>query len=183
MKPEEMRDDIPMDVREALAAIVRDLPCAPDSVLGQIKSALRAKPRTVKLPAADLPAPLEEVPEDGQVWCLDSTYPGALIFWPATHRHSLQAVYNGLAFATREEAEAWLTHLQSWRIPRPGDDWTPHTPGDPIPCDGEAIVQYQMRDGTTSRRPEKAKALDWRSLLGAEWEIIAWRYYAREGEA
>jgi hypothetical protein len=69
-----------------------------------------------------------------------------------------------------------------YATPRPGDDWTPHTPGDPMPCDGGATVQYQMRDGTTSRRPEKAKALDWRSLLGAEWEIIAWRYYAREDE-
>jgi uncharacterized protein YodC (DUF2158 family) len=69
---------------------------------------------------------------------------------------------------------------QSYRIkPEPatfeahGKTWTRHTPGDPMPCDGEAVIQYLMRDNAWSTEP--AGKLRWckKDNIG---DIIGWRY-------
>ena len=182
MKPEEMRDDIPMDLREALAAVLKGQSLTEyEQSRDRLRDALRPKPRTVHLCEADLPAPLEEVPEDRVVWSIDALDLGGVrrIYGEAQYR----AIALCLAFATQEDAEAWLAHLQSW-WKRPGADWTPHAPGDPMPCDGNALVDVRLRDGRVLRCCP-ADSNGWGRLdddRTHDFDIIAWRY-AREGEA
>jgi hypothetical protein len=182
MKPEEMRDDIPKDVREALAAMFRQ-----NTVwfgeAEKVMQTIRAKPKTVRLPAADLPRPLEEMPESGGVWTVEPAHPWGVRDLNRGGESARVAIDRGLAWATRKEAEQWLAHLKSWKNPRPGDDWTPHTPGDPMPCDGEAFVDVRFRDGDVVLS-KTADCYDWSALLVDELypcEITAWRY-AREPE-
>ena len=62
-----------------------------------------------------------------------------------------------------------------------GKTWTRHTPGDPMPCDGEAMVQvilqceldglYEYEAGTI-----RAKAYDWGVDTNEIYSIIGWRY-------
>jgi hypothetical protein len=69
--------------------------------------------------------------------------------------------------------------MQSWN--RPGADWTPHVPGDPMPCDGEALVDVRYRDGDVSRS-DHADHYSWQRLdedRPHDFDITAWRY-ARE---
>ena len=178
MKPEEMRDDIPEDVREALARAMHG-PGAWVNLQAELRNTIRPKPRTVRLPAADLPAPLKEVPEDGWAWVLAQDMPGGIR--KATGSALKSAISHGSAWATEADAEAWLAHIQSWRNPRPGADWTPHTPGDPMPCDGEALVDVRFRDGYVSRS-DHADHYSWQRLdedRPHDFDITAWRY-ARE---
>jgi hypothetical protein len=154
MKPEEMRADIPMDVREALGRVLSKQTIGDE--LAALRSVLCPKPRTVHLPAAELPRPLEEVPEAGEVWAIDGSGEDAV--WQ-TQAGAYDAVNNGFAWATQAEAEAWLRHLQSWKNRRPGDDWTPHTPGDPMPCDERAMVVVELPwVSVEERRPTLADA-------------------------
>jgi hypothetical protein len=180
MKPEEMRDDIPMDVREALIAVLKGQSLTEyEQSRDRLRDALRPKPRTVHLCEADLPAPLEEVPEDRVVWSIDALDLGGVrrVYGEAQYR----AIALCLAFATQEDAEAWLAHLQSWRPHRPGGvDWTPHTPGDPMPCDEYSRVDYCIRRGNIIS-DKRAGSLDWSTRTFCDHRIAAWRY-AREGE-
>jgi hypothetical protein len=112
MKPEEIRDDIPEDVREALASIIAGLPCAPGSVLAQIQDAIRKRPATVIIPRAEIPAPLTEVPESGEVW--------VLIVDPYMQQPSkvsgdtaAQAVENRIAYATEADAQRALDAMMA----------------------------------------------------------------------
>lgn len=61
-----------------------------------------------------------------------------------------------------------------------GKDWFPHTPGDPMPCDGEAII-YALRNmndmwGQPPRSVELAKRASWEEWDSRPNEIIGWRY-------
>jgi hypothetical protein len=69
-------------------------------------------------------------------------------------------------------------HIDAIRKQPDPDDWIPHVPGDPMPCDGDIEVDYRMR-GTLKdeyTRPSEASFLDWGDCLdcGAA-AIIAWR--------
>jgi len=180
MRPEEMRDDIPADVRSALARAMHG-PGAWVNLQAELRDTLRSKPRTVHLPAADLPAPLEEVPEKGEVWTVSHAAIGVACLGSESS-NAKHAVEFGLAFATLEDAEAWLAHMQSWN--RPGADWTPHTPGDPMPCDGEAVVDIRLRNGQVLRGCP-ANHNGWQRLDDDylhEFDITAWRYAREEDE-
>lgn len=61
-----------------------------------------------------------------------------------------------------------------------GHTWTKHTPGDPMPCDGESRIYVLMRDpssGSMGRQETTAAGLDWDIIERAKKvEIIGWRY-------
>lgn len=110
MKFEDMDPEIPLRVREALAAAMRGLPCYPNSTLERIQAAIRAKPKTVRMPAADIPAPLTEVPNPGQpIWMIDAAASESGVS-NVTHcgTYAERAIALGLAWDTREKAEAAL---------------------------------------------------------------------------
>lgn len=56
-----------------------------------------------------------------------------------------------------------------------GKTWTRHKPGDPMPCDGEAIVDILLRDNTLDSTL-KAKNRWWDTGLTSSAQIIGWRY-------
>ena len=56
-----------------------------------------------------------------------------------------------------------------------GKTWTRHKPGDPMPCDGEAIVDILLR-GNTLGSTLKAKNCYWDTNLASYAQIIGWRY-------
>ncbi|MCA3080556.1 MAG: hypothetical protein ING71_17410 [Rhodocyclaceae bacterium] len=51
-------------------------------------------------------------------------------------------------------------------------EWIAHTPGDPMPCDGETLVVYKLTDGL--ERKTKAGRLNWLHVTEAS-RIVAWR--------
>jgi hypothetical protein len=64
-------------------------------------------------------------------------------------------------------------------------DWIPHTPGDPMPCDGGMEVFVNLRgENELLEKFEKAPANQyvWAALNGADWEIVAWKPANPESE-
>lgn len=187
MNPDEMIEDLNTpEVREALADLMRyDLDRACDSFLmntiKDVRSAIRAKPATVKMPAAEIPAPLTDVPESGEVWSIcpysAEKAKGVVRLGGALAR---RAIAIGMAWDTKDKAVAALDAFTA-REPasRPGDDWTPHTPGDLMPCDRTCDVEIRLRNGRVNRG--EAGDFHW-GFLGDHSDIIEWRY-AREDEA
>lgn len=64
--------------------------------------------------------------------------------------------------AAKSEPETFQAH---------GKTWTRHTPGDPMPCDGEAMVEC-LFDGNRLIEPDKGRRWYW----GENTTIEAWRY-------
>ena len=60
-----------------------------------------------------------------------------------------------------------------------GKTWTRHTPGDPMPCDGESRV-YILCDGSKSEKDwgaiRTAGVLNWSNEPTGDWQIIGWRH-------
>ncbi len=59
-------------------------------------------------------------------------------------------------------------------------NWIPHLPGDLMPCDGNALVQYKLMDGFT--RVTKAENLNWPCTNEAV-RIVAWRLTLSQKES
>lgn len=58
-----------------------------------------------------------------------------------------------------------------------GKTWTYHRPGDPMPCDGERVLQILLSNGEANRDFARAKFWDWKSEdEESDVEIIGWRY-------
>ncbi len=63
-----------------------------------------------------------------------------------------------------------------------GKTWTRHTPGDPMPCDGEAMVDTLWRvelppnSLLSIHEADPAKDWDWSAKCQNEHQIIGWRY-------
>ena len=58
------------------------------------------------------------------------------------------------------------------------DGWIPHTPGYPMPCDGETLVHVHLREEAKPQENEKpiqAASYDWGDFPGKPWQIIAWK--------
>jgi hypothetical protein len=108
MKPEEIRDDIPADVREALAKVVRTYGGAATNKLCDV---IRKRPATVILPRAEIPAPLSEVPESGVVWALYIGVDARITRWRG--RIAQKAASNGIAYATEEDAQAVIDAMMA----------------------------------------------------------------------
>ncbi len=64
-----------------------------------------------------------------------------------------------------------------------GHTWFKHTPGDPMPCDGEAevsvILDSEMK-GVIDFEEEVSKAKCWHWGRSPTWKIVGWRYAHRE---
>ncbi len=56
-----------------------------------------------------------------------------------------------------------------------GKDWFPHTPGDPMPCDGESKPTVLFADGGTSIGATLAKDWQWNDAHEGS-NIVGWRY-------
>lgn len=57
-----------------------------------------------------------------------------------------------------------------------GLTWIKHTPGDPMPCGGDAMLHYVMRCAA-SQRPSPAHDIDWKTCAySPKTEVIGWRY-------
>ncbi len=52
-------------------------------------------------------------------------------------------------------------------------EWIPHKPGDPMPCDGETLVEVKFVDQSV-RKPTQAKHLEW-GWSADIIDIISWR--------
>jgi hypothetical protein len=61
--------------------------------------------------------------------------------------------------------------------PQPdADGWIPHVTGDPMPCDGDIIVEVKRRDKAIPNAPTLGRCRYWGDLKSLrEVEIIAWR--------
>jgi hypothetical protein len=94
MTHDEIRDDIPADVREALASIMAGLPCAQDSVLQQIQDVIRKRPATlwVLMPGRD-GGPLFEMEADAGC--------------------AVRALERGFAWATEADAQRALDAMMA----------------------------------------------------------------------
>lgn len=58
-----------------------------------------------------------------------------------------------------------------------GFEWFKHVPGDPMPCDGDAVVCVLLEQGGFGHSPQGAEASQWRwSNFLSVSNIIGWRY-------
>lgn len=97
------------------------------------------------------------------------------------------------SYNTREDARMWCGSLQQVvklecrvveqrpkkpKKPEPftahGLEWIPHTPGDPMPCDGEKRVRALLRNGSYGQ--VKATEWHWGKLNRKKAELIGWNY-------
>ena len=58
---------------------------------------------------------------------------------------------------------------QNW-----ADGWIPHTPGDPMPCDGSIKVFRRWRNGKETQSADYARDRDW-GENNSEYAITAWK--------
>lgn len=74
---------------------------------------------------------------------------------------------------------AKFTRIEREVFEHGGVEWFAHNPGDPMPCDGNALVHLMFQDGTLSTQYRKesniAGQLDWSAKVG-NCNIIGWRY-------
>ena len=72
-----------------------------------------------------------------------------------------------------------FTRIEREVFEHDGVEFFKHTPGDPMPCDGDALVHLMFQDGTLSTQYRKesniAGQLDWSAKVG-NCNIIGWRY-------
>jgi len=112
---------------------------------------------------------------------------------PTKLRLIADLIENPRPFEVKTEHGTWVTPLEAlpdsfledrWEIRiKPesatfeahGKTWTRHKPGDPMPCDGEAIVDILSRDNTLGSTL-KAKNRWWDTGLTISAQIIGWRY-------
>jgi len=108
MNIDEIRDDIPADVREALVELVNTYG---GTHLGEardrIAALIRKQPRTEVIPRAVVPAPLTEMPESGSVWTFEIGPRNSTTLVPSALGAST-AVRYGRAYATQADAQAVL---------------------------------------------------------------------------
>jgi hypothetical protein len=55
------------------------------------------------------------------------------------------------------------------------DGWIAHKPGDPMPCDADALVRVRLEDGTvcgSDHADSRGASWDWTAKA---WKIVAWR--------
>lgn len=57
-----------------------------------------------------------------------------------------------------------------------GKEWTYHRPGDPMPCDGDGLVEVLYADGQDCDGVLMANSLDWGLFFKPECRVIGWRY-------
>jgi uncharacterized protein YodC (DUF2158 family) len=86
---------------------------------------------------------------------------------------------------TAVEAEPTQAEYHMPKIPNPlqqgdtftthGKEWTEHTPGDPMPCDGKTLVTCLLEGGNSFGRTAKASELCW-SMHAQGSDIVGWRY-------
>lgn len=65
-------------------------------------------------------------------------------------------------------------------LPCDAEGWIPHTPGDPMPCDGDLEVEIMTRtevEGSIPWRPGPlpAEAWEWSANLSPSLQILAWK--------
>jgi hypothetical protein len=113
MKPEEIRDDIPEDVREALAEFWSEYETDLAADTRKLRAVTRKRPRTVVIPRAEIPAPLTEVPESGCVWV--PQVPGYAKAGPfrCGGPDARRAVDNDIAYATEADAQRALDAMMA----------------------------------------------------------------------
>jgi hypothetical protein len=75
-------------------------------------------------------------------------------------------------------AEALVREALEALGPPKAGDWIPHTPGDPMPCDGNLLVEVRFERGLIDDG-FPAKSWVWGRQEGG-YSIVAWRP-AREG--
>jgi hypothetical protein len=109
MKPEEIIDEIPENVREALASVFSK-PCVGDE-LKRLFLAVRKRPATVIIPRAEIPAPLTEVLASGAVWAPYVAICARVVRW--TGKLAQKAVDNGIAYATAADAQRALDAMMA----------------------------------------------------------------------
>jgi hypothetical protein len=115
MKPEEIIDEIPEDVRKALADVMSVYGEADGEqcrgTLHDLYAAIRKRPATVVIPRAEIPAPLTEVPESGVVWVPYMAPRTCVLQWAG--KLAQEAMDNGLAYATKEDAQRALDAMMA----------------------------------------------------------------------
>jgi hypothetical protein len=52
-------------------------------------------------------------------------------------------------------------------------DWIAHKPGDPMPCDGEAMVEVWLQND--AKGTAEAKGWQWNGGKIRNWDVTAWR--------
>ena len=104
-----------------------------------------------------------------------------------------------LTFQNPDEARAWDMYVaaviahEGWSENSPGHmadamllerrkrmaparverDWITHKPGDPMPCDGEMLVEVWLQND--AKGTDQAKGWQWNGGKIRNWDVIAWR--------
>lgn len=72
----------------------------------------------------------------------------------------------------------YMRSIDGILYPCDADGWIPHTPGDPVPCDGDLKVTLHLRDGSHTFKEKgcPANQLNWKVMPSfPENEILAWK--------
>lgn len=132
----------------------------------------------IRLPATAVKAELEVVHDGGEVFLIDPYF--ALKAAHAAGKVIEVAEKRFGGWNPVKENHNWTFPVEEYRI-KPestfeahGQTWTKHTPGDPMPCDGEALVFI------TSDSPDVLRcaslACDWHWGTKTKAKITGWRY-------
>jgi hypothetical protein len=71
-------------------------------------------------------------------------------------------------------ADAMLLERRKRMAPaRVERDWITHKPGDPMPCDGEMLVEVWLQND--AKGTDQAKGWQWNGGKIRNWDVIAWR--------
>ena len=109
---------------------------------------------------------------------LDILQQGKFVTWFSDARGFL-GNFTESHYAIRWTAPADIWHRFGLLAPSEGGGWIPHTPGDPMPCDGKMIVRVARKCGNEGdyacqNRPRKAECWCWGGIATTHG-IIGWR--------
>lgn len=132
----------------------------------------------IRMPATAVEAELEVVHDGGEVFLIDPYF--ALKAAHAAGKVIEVAEKRFGGWSPVKENHNWTFPVEEYRI-KPettfeahGQTWTKHTPGDPMPCDGEALVFVTSDNPDVLRCASKAR--DWHWGTKTEAKITGWRY-------
>jgi len=122
-----------------------------------------------------------KLPVDPEREAFDAWYVSAQIPQGETQAFAAWKAGRAAMLAEQVNHEVVMPHPDSAK-PQPetfeahGLTWIKHTPGDPMPCDGDAMLHYVMRCAA-SQRPSPAHDIDWKTCAySPKTEVIGWRY-------
>jgi hypothetical protein len=92
----------------------------------------------------------------------------------AAHACGIGLTFEGDRKLIANSADAMILERRKRMAPEKVErEWMPHNPGDPMPCDGEMLVEVWLQND--AKGTDQAKGWQWNGGKIRNWDVIAWR--------